>query len=256
MQRGWFVAVAVAGCGFRSSPATERPSDAGETADAPAMDAPSDGRATALCDDADGDVVACYDFDGQVLDGSSSGFGTTSKNVSFDRGVIGMAVKLDTASRIDVGDTDTFDLDQLTIEAWIQLTALPPAGQRFDLLDVNGQYALSVQSDGVLLCQLIGGAGISSMGQPVKIAAQRWTHVACTYDRIRSALYIDGAQVAMRPDTYALARNGDSGMSIGGDNPSDTGNNRLIGLIDEFRLLKVARTGPEICRDAGKTVCL
>jgi hypothetical protein len=42
-------------------------------------------------------------------------------------------------------------------------------------------------------------------------------------------------------------------MSIGANNPPGT--DRLIGLIDQVRLMDRARTAAEICADAGKTAC-
>jgi hypothetical protein len=42
-------------------------------------------------------------------------------------------------------------------------------------------------------------------------------------------------------------------MSIAADNPSN--GNRLIGQIDQLRLMDMARTATQICGDAGKSSC-
>jgi len=53
-----------------------------------------------------------------------------------------------------------------------------------------------------------------------------------------------------------LATNGTTGMSIAADNNSTVPDrHRLIGLIDEVRLMNVARTPAQICADAGRSSC-
>lgn len=85
------------------------------------------------------------------------------------------------------------------------------------------------------------------------IAVDPWTHVACTYDGAATVVYVDGAEVARKPGTSVPSTLGTTGMSIAADNPS--GNDRLIGLIDQVRLMDVARTAEQVCADAGKSSC-
>lgn len=56
--------------------------------------------------------------------------------------------------------------------------------------------------------------------------------------------------VAQTVSAGSLSTSSTSGMSIAADNPAGSGS-RLIGLIDELRILSVARTATEICDDAG-----
>jgi hypothetical protein len=51
----------------------------------------------------------------------------------------------------------------------------------------------------------------------------------------------------------AAAANGANDMALAGS--VSFPDSQLIGLIDQLRLLSVARSATEICADAGKTSC-
>ena len=76
-----------------------------------------------------------------------------------------------------------------------------------------------------------------------------WTHVACTYGAGTTTIYINGVSQFQAGGGGALATGGNTGVSIGGDNPAGSGS-RLIGMIDQLRILSRARTAAEICADA------
>src|ERR1700759_2208714 len=73
---------------------------------------------------------------------------------------------------------------------------------------------------------------------------------------LRSSNILPAADPSMwssSPGTGVPSKAGTTGMSIAADNPS--GNDRLGGLIDQLRLINVARTAAQICADAGNPSC-
>jgi hypothetical protein len=252
-------------CGFHSNatgPEDARLDDAEPVDTSPPLDmappdmAPPDMAPPApFCDPGDVHTIACYDFDGNASDESGNHLDTTATNVSFVPGQnqVGMAMQLANNSQVSVGDSRLFDITELTIEAWIRPSQLPQINNRAGIVDVEGQYGFFLYPGTMLTCTLVGGPG--SVNTPLTaIAVNRWTHVACTYDRSISTIYVDGIPIVQATSTGALATNGVTGMSIGANNPPGTGD-RLIGLIDQVRLMDRARTAAEICADAGKTSC-
>jgi hypothetical protein len=101
---------------------------------------------------------------------------------------------------------------------------------------------------------LVGGRSITT---PVGlITAAQWAHIACTYDGDASALYVNGVVAVSASGGGTLGTAGNTGMSLAADNnPTGTDRASMIGLIDNLRLMKVARTAAEICADAGKSSC-
>jgi len=246
----------VAGCGFSASgPALpdQPPADAAAP-DSPvvALDAGpgSDAMRSTFCA-VDG-VVGCYEFEGDARDGSGNGLDATATGVTFvPGGQVGMAMQVDAASATNVSASNLFNhLTAVTIEAWIKLAQLPAKHQQSDILDVDNQYAFAVNDDGTLTCDL---HGLGNVMTSAKVALDRWTHVACTYDGATAAqIYVDGALAANRPGNGQLSV-GNNAMSIAANHPTGM---QILGLIDQLRLLGVARTAAQICTDAGKAICV
>ncbi|HEY0476035.1 MAG TPA: LamG domain-containing protein [Kofleriaceae bacterium] len=210
---------------------------------------PSEGT---FCDPADPHVIVCFDFEGEASDGSSNHLDATATNVGFSEGRAGMAMRFGTDSAVDVADSPVLDVANLTIEAWIQPWQLPTLGNRAGILDVNGQYGMFLHSLYTMVCSF--GGGPAAIAASPAIAPFRWSHIACTYDRKSAVLYINGSPVARSLGSAAPSTAGTTGMSIGADNPPGSGSH-WIGLLDQVRLVDVARTAQQICSDAGRSSC-
>jgi arabinan endo-1,5-alpha-L-arabinosidase len=260
MVRGVLLVV-LAACGFHgNAPDTPQP-DAAAAIDAavPGQDATvmTDAAAAQFCSPDDSDLIACYEFENTTDDHSSNQLNATMTRVSYPNGKFGKGLHVDDNSAGDTADKSALDVAALTIEAWINPSQLPGDGDKGYVVDVNNQYALYVDQHGDLFCTLIGGPSLSTMSTGVKISTNQWTHVACTFDGIvQSVLYVAGAVANTKPGGGTLGTGGTTGLSIGGNNPSSSGNGRFNGMIDQLRLMKVARTTPQICADSGKTLCL
>jgi hypothetical protein len=156
-----------------------------------------------------------------------------------------MAMQVDTTSATDVPDSPLFDVSAITIEAWINPSQIPPQGQRAGIVDNNGQYGFFLHESGQLQC-----TANLSMQIDAQIETNRWTHVACTYDGTTIAIYVDGVEASSAGGGGALSAGGTTGISIAADNPPGAGSH-LVGMIDELRILGVARSPADIMADAS-----
>lgn len=238
MHRGALV-VALAGCGFHGAEAPDA-----RTIDA-AIDVP-DAAGSTFCDPIDG-LVACYEFEGNTSDATTNHLDAVATNVMYIDDRFGKAMQLALTSAATVGASNKFDLSQLTIEAWVNPTTLPAPTRVSVVLAVSGQYMLWIDEFGRLVCDLHGATRVTSTAT---VATAMWSHVACTYDADTARVYVNG--VGTPRGRSGDLSGGSNAMSIGGSIPAGS---RWIGLIDELRLLSVARSGPQICSDAGQTGC-
>ena len=219
--------------------------DAGREVDGAngAGDTPS----ASLC--ADATLVACYEFENTVADGSPHHLDPdVATNVSYAPGEVGQALVVGTATEVDVADSPLFDVTQYTIEAWIQVSQLPDSSSRAGVLDCDQQYGMFVLPAGTLSCNA-NQVSISA-GQ---VVPGTWTHVACTDDGTEVRAYVGGVLVGELPES-GIGSSGTTGITLGGNNPPG-GGQPLDGLLDELRLFSVVRSASQICSDAGGTSC-
>ena len=250
MWRG-LAGLVLGACSFQSSAG---PIDAASDVPVRQPDAAIDGPVVTpppFCDPTDPNAVVCYDFEGNANDGASHHLVTTTMNVAFAPGKDGQAMQFGATSAADVADNALFDVATVTLEAWIKPSLLPTNGNRADVLDMDRQYALFLHADGTLTCALVGGPSLTTVA---KVTINQWTHVACSYDGAVGTIYIDGAASVSTGGGGTLGTNGTTGISLASDNPNGSGG-QLIGLIDNLRLMNVARTAAQICADAGKSTC-
>jgi hypothetical protein len=242
--------VLLGACGFRPSatPATDGFDDAAAVSDA-VPDAPIDGvvPVAPFCDPTDPQLVACYEFENNLTDASShhnSGVGAAN----YAAGKLGQAVLVGTVNGIDIADSPSFDVIDLTIEAWISPSTIPTGSNRAGILDCEGQYGFFLHSNGDLVCT--AGASVTATAQ---VQANRWTHVACTHDATVITIYADG-NVIGTGTAGVLPTANTTGITLGGNNPAG-GGSPLDGMLDQVRLFGTARSTAQICVDAGRTDC-
>jgi hypothetical protein len=195
-----------------------------------------------FCDPADATLRLCLPFEGDAIDGSGGALTVTTTSISFAAGQVGQAVVVDTASRLDIAETPALDFGHMTIEAWINVTL--PGSARSGVVDNNGQYGFFIYPNGDLRCTPAGTVTV-----PAAVANGTWTHVACTYDGTTEIVYVNGTPAGMIVSPGSISTTGTQGTSIGGDNPP--GPDRLVGMIDQFRMYSEARTPVQICQAAG-----
>jgi hypothetical protein len=229
--------------------------DLGAPADLAAVDlapAPPD-LALAFC--AQPSVMACYQFeDGAAAtvarDGSANRNDLTLTTASeAGGGHAGDALSIGAGGIAHAAHSASLDAQQITYEMWIEPTTLPATGARAGLVDEDGEYGLFIYAPGVLTCTL---ANVSVSTAANTIVTGAWQHVACSYDGATVRLYYNGALLTSAANTQAVASGQTNGLSIGSNSPSG---DDFAGLVDDVRILSVARSAGDLCSDANRSGC-
>lgn len=194
-----------------------------------------------FCDTTQTELVGCYTFDGNLLDGSSHANHASAPPLSYAPGMHGDALKIDAVNNIQIPDQQSWGFAAATIEMWIKPAVIPADGSpRAGLLDKDGQFGMFLQPGGLLSCSF--GAGVTGG----KVAKDEWTHVACTAGTAVT-LYVNGMNVASQPGAsfaHALVP-----TAIGANSPSF--DQRFDGDIDDLRIFSVERSQAQLCEAAG-----
>jgi len=199
--------------------------------------------AVRLCDPTQADLVACFDFEGSVESDTSAAIVVSASNYTFVSGRVGSAVHVDATTTYTIGETTALDVAAVTTEAWIYVDALPAAGLRMGVWDTNGQYGMFIRDTGVIACTN-GGLGVTSL---TAVAANEWTHVACTTSTAGVNVYKNGLVSASGPGT-TIPTVATDGSVVGGNSPTGE---RFTGTIDSLRVYNSARSDQQICKAAG-----
>ncbi|MFC1889575.1 MopE-related protein [Thermodesulfobacteriota bacterium] len=204
----------------------------------------------------DEDLVAWYEFDGDVLDSSEYGHHGDPNGVEIEEGVAGGAAAFDTGDYIDVGD---FDLSgtQMTIAAWINPDSLCSGeasscdgriiSKADGVKDANHWWMLSGISAGgdiVLRFRLkTDGTTSTLIADSGNIEYGVWTFVAAVYNGSDMILYKDGLEVGRTPKSGSISAGPGVDVWIG-NNP--TGDRPFDGRIDDLRVYSKALSEIEI----------
>jgi hypothetical protein len=186
------------------------------------------------------DLALCFTFEGLVNDQSSAPLAPkTVLNVTFVPGKEGMAASFNAMSAIRFDPAATFELppEGATIEAWIKRQN---AGADAVVFDDDGRFSLTINAAGHVWCKG-GGQVIGTKVVPV----DQWAHVACVIDKGAMRAYLNGVQDG--ESTGAVGSAPTLAAAIGGNSPDGE---PFLGLIDSFRVFRVARTPAQIAASA------
>ena len=200
-------------------------------------------------------LVAAYGFEegsgSQVADASGYGNGGTIANATWvDSGAYGRALSFNGSDAVvTVDDSPSLHLKgAMTLEAWVK-----PSTIGGDWRDVvyrgNDAYYLeaSSQADGLP----VGGGGFNGAGGEGQVFGDdrlptgAWSYLAVTYDGSMLRLYVDGKEVASKPQSGMLVASHDP-LQIGGDHIFGQ---YFEGTIDEVRVYDVALAPDAIQND-------
>lgn len=154
-----------------------------------------------------------------------------SQGIVFD----GMAEYIEVPAHAD------FNVDQLTVEAWVylrdnsgrqQIIGRGAAAEYFTFYADNG--------NGRMLVENIGEEHQSAIA-PIP-PANRWVHIAGTFDEQTVRLYYNGVEVAEQPHE-AIMRHGDAPLMIGA---LVSGERHLIGELENIRFWNRALSAEEL----------
>lgn len=245
------------GCGFDSSATGGgRDGGGGDVDGTPGADAPrgtSDGgggdsdaepAVNPFCA-ASGDLVACYEFDGNLEDSSVNNNDLTGDNITFTTGKDGQALLTGQSAKIDPQNDPSLDFtDALTMEAWI----LPSQSQTRWVMDHQAQWGLLLEDDkiGCTVVTVVDEdppSGHTIKSDPGSVPEDDWTHVACTYDGTQIVLYIDGVPQTPLLATGSIDTAPDQGFTVAQDAPDGAA---FLGRTDRARVWSVARSALQI----------
>lgn len=247
--------VSLSACGYASvdgDPVTSDPVplpdrstlDAGadvETSPAPISSPATDAAKPASTTCQASSLVACLRFEGNTnVEGTQGLAPSESSGVTFVPGKEDLAAKLDSTSAIRFAPNPIFDLPSgsATIEAWIRREA---TGADAVVFDDDERFSLTISAAGRVWCKSSGGAVVGATDVPTSA----WAHVACVSDGDTLRAYLNGVEDAS--GAGAIASRPAAAAALGGNAPSGE---PFVGLIDSFRLFKVARTPAEIAAAA------
>lgn len=220
------------------------------------QDPPSDPTTARRCATDDGSLRLCIDFDDdQALtsDGSGRGHDATGSGFTIMERDGEQAALVRATSQLVVAESADLDLDgALTITLLANPARLPSPGKAFWALDNNKQYLVSYQDNGKFRC----GIGNATVDSVIGLSPASWYHVACTFDRGKLALFVDGQLAGCRMVGPMAPTEGNDGLAIGANiGANRTFTEQFIGGLDNIQVFDRALSPDEVCDAADETDC-
>jgi PKD repeat protein len=204
-------------------------------------------------------LVAAYNFNEssgtRVDDVSGKGnHGTISGATRTSKGRYGRALHFDgTDDWVTVYDAASLDLTSgMTLEAWVYPTATPTNWRTVIMKEQPGNlsYSLAANSDrNQPASSVFVGSGRTLYGGS-QLAVNTWTHLAATYNGQTQRLYVNGSQVAQRPQSGGMPASSGA-LRIGGNS---VWGQYFRGRIDEVRIYNRALSASEIRSDRNSAL--
>ena len=196
----------------------------------------------AACVEPPSGLVSWWSGDGHAYDIAGENNGTLSNGATFAPGLVGEAFSFDGVDdQVWASGTGIADLQQLTIEAWVNMRS--PGGRIERFVALVRPKAVLRYNYNQLHCYILFDAGDDPDvwrhvrgGSP--LSADTWYHVAVTYDGADIRLYLDGSEV----DSNAYAGT----VVTGGGVRLSTAGETLDGLLDEVGVYNRALDASEI----------
>ena len=204
--------------------------------------------------------VGAYNFEEAsgttVVDASGkANTGTISGATRTTQGRFGKALSFDGVNDwVTINDSASLDLTSgMTLEAWVYPTVNMSQWATVVLKEQpgGGLYELYANGDQSqpLTSVTVGGRSKVLSGGPWLLANQ-WTHLAATYDGTTQRLYVNGIQLAQRPQTGPIQVSS-SPLRLGGNS---VWGEFFKGRIDEVRVYNRALSSAEINADLNAAI--
>jgi len=190
-----------------------------------------------------------------AVDSSGNGnAGTLTNGPTWTQGKIGKAVNFDGSNDVvNVGDISAFNLSQLTVEAWINPSALANKSivDKFPYdLGTNG-WRINTRSNGDIWFSYGNANSNDQAIATSSYTGNSWSHVVGTYDGITLKIYVNGVLKGSQASTKTYTATGRV-LSIG----SNSGFSNIPGSfevfqgsIDDVRIYNYVRTQEQIIQD-------
>ena len=149
-------------------------------------------------------------------------------------------------------NSSAFDLQHLTISAWVYSSSFHQNGFIFEKGPVNSQYSLFFEGGNInFRTYPAGSSGYDNFynnSSGIGITNNEWHFITATYDGIQKKIYVDGALKAIQ-NYNKMLRTGQVGQIIGAYGGSGSHSYYFNGNIDEVRVWDYAREPQEIQYD-------
>ena len=192
-------------------------------------------------------AVGWWRAEGNNTDSLGNGRTDIAGGATFAPGFVGQAFSFaGTATGVSVGNPTAFQLQNLTVEAWIKRADTSQVSQGSPAAGIfgggAGSYSLSILPNGQLV---LGKVALSNVYSTTTVRDTNWHHVAVTREGTGVSFYIDGA--AAGTATYAAVFEFGTPFAIGSlGTPVLPYYYAFWGLIDEVGLYNRALSGAEI----------
>ncbi|HEY5925532.1 MAG TPA: LamG domain-containing protein [Kofleriaceae bacterium] len=237
-MRVLLAALVVAGCSFDHG--FEAQPDGGGSAIDPSIDAGVGSLST--CKRPDPALRLCIELtDGTGADSSGLNMIVNENDVGTTTRGNDPAGAVYWQSDLDVAEHMMLDISQkITFETHLYVAQFPPPYTFFTFVRNEGQYHMSLDSQGKLRCW-IGGSSTDTT-----ISRDAWHHIACVYDGSKLKIYVDGSVAKCSDLTGPIPIGGTTGTRVV-DN--------LTAFFDDVRIYARDLSGADICTHADKTDC-
>jgi biopolymer transport protein ExbB len=207
----------------------------------------------------DADYALVYHFDDQTgappKDATAYGNNAMSGALRIvDGGIAGKAARFDGSTVLTLPASSSLDIKQdggFTFSAWIKLDALPTTATLIYGHRQDGRALLIGVDGGAPFVEIDGDKPQrSAAGQPLKPG--QWTHVAVTATGGQVVLYVNGnAYANLSAALPTLSGSATLGGDVASNTPTAVPYASFIGMMDEVRLSRVARSPALIAADAS-----
>ena len=127
----------------------------------------------------------------------------------------------------------------LTIEAWV--FSMDMAGERM-IVNKEDSYEIALRNNGLYDTALNGGGGWDWHSSSLKVAKEKWAHVATTWDGKVVLMYVNGKKSSAKKEIAGNALNVTSStFKVGKRERGEPSHSIFFGFIDEVRVSKVLR---------------
>jgi chitodextrinase len=151
---------------------------------------------------------------------------------------------------VTIADAPSLRLtNAMTLEAWVNPTTVNRAW-RDVIYKGTDNYYLEATSSRNPAAPLGGGSTFGETWGTAALAANTWTHLAVTYDRVTLRIYVNGVQVSTKARTQVIATSA-TPLQIGGDSLFGQ---YFSGTIDEVRVYSSARSAEQVQADMATAI--
>jgi chitodextrinase len=203
-------------------------------------------------------LVAAYSFDEgsgtTAADVSAHGNnGTTANPTWAASGKFGKALSFNgTNAWVTVPDSSSLDVTRMTLEAWVNPSALGTAWRTVLFKEQTGDvtYSMYANRNTQVPDGQVNVGGERNVTGTAQIPLNTWTHLAVTYDGASLKVFVNGTQTG----SLAIAGNiavSSGALRIGGNSVYGE---YFSGLIDEVRVYNRALNAAEIQADMTKAL--